>query len=453
MSVDFKNLDFESIRTAYAEGLTPVEVMEQVVRRIEESGDDHVWIAKRDRSEILASAAALPPSRDGLPLYGIPFAVKDNIDVKGIPTTAACPAYSYTPFISSPMVDRLIAAGAILIGKTNMDQFATGLVGVRSPYGIPRNPYDPEMIPGGSSAGSAVAVASGLVSFALGTDTGGSGRVPAAFNNIVGLKPTPGSVSMWGVVPACRSLDCPAVFTRHVKDALEVADIIKGYDPNDPYSRPAPDGFGFAQKNPKPEFKFAIPSHDDRRFFGDREAEAAFDHAIKQMVKMGGRAIEIDFAPFVSIGDAFYKVWLAERVADLGDFIASNEDEVNRIVRTMLEKARHVDGASVFKAQHLLASVTHYVSDLWKRVDFILVPTTGTAYSINQVLTEPVERNAHLGHYANFANQLDMAAIAVPNGFNEKGFPRGVTLLGPAWSDSQIAAYGASFVALNAEIG
>lgn len=452
MSVDCSSLDFDALHRAYDGGATPVTVIGTVLDRIEQSLDDKVWISRRDRADILASAAALPARRDGLPLYGLPFAVKDNIDIKGLPTTAACPAYSYNPRFSSPMVDRLIAAGAILIGKTNMDQFATGLVGVRSPYGIPRNPYDVDMIPGGSSAGSAVAVGSGLVSFALGTDTGGSGRVPAAFNNVVGLKPSLGAVSMWGVVPACRSLDCPAIFTRHVKDAVEVAEVIKGYDVNDPYSRPAPPQFGFRGEAAKP-FKFAVPGHEHRRFFGDREAEKAFNQAIARMTEMGGRAVEIDFAPFAAIGDLFYKIWMSERVADLDDFIADNEDSVNRVVRSMMDAARRVDGASVFKAQHKLASARHVVVDLWSRVQFLLVPTTGTAYSIDQVLTEPVERNAQLGYYANFANLLDMAAIAVPNGFNEKGFPRGVTLLGPAWSDGLIAAYGASFVALNAEIG
>ena len=453
MFADSDPLDFAALRRVYQRGATPVEGMDHMHRRIEESGDDHVWTMRRSHGDILADAAALPRDPSGLPLYGIPFAVKDNMDVAGLPTTAACPDYAYAPGRSAPMVERLLAAGAILIGKTNMDQFATGLVGVRSPYGIPRNPYDADMIPGGSSSGSAVAVGAGLVGFALGTDTGGSGRVPAAFNNVVGLKPTPGAVSMWGVVPACRSLDCPAVFAHRIKDASEVADILLGYDANDPYSRMPPDGFSFAAQPPPSTFTFAVPAIEQRRFYGDRGAEAAFDAAIDRMAALGGRAMEIDFAPLASVGDLFYKIWLAERVADLGGFIDSNPDSVNPIVFSMLQKARQVDGVGVFRAQHHLAAIHHLVADMWRKADFLLVPTTGTAYSIHQVLTEPLERNAQLGYYANFANLLDMAALAVPNGFNEKGFPRGVTLLGPAWSDAQIAAYGASFVALTAEIG
>jgi len=446
-------LEFLSLRNAYDQGKTPVEALTDVIDRIERSGADRVWISRRDRDRILADAEALPKSRDGLPLYGLPFAVKDNIDVKGLPTTAACPEFAYSPATTAPMVEKLLKAGAILIGKTNMDQFATGLVGVRSPYGIPRNPFDPAMIPGGSSSGSAVAVSSGLVSFALGTDTGGSGRVPAAYNNLVGLKPTRGAVSMGGVVPACRSLDCPAIFTSQVKDAVEVADIIKGHDALDPYSRHAPAGFGFSAPPSSAPFKFAVPAIQNRRFFGDSDAEAGFDAAICRMTRLGGQAVEIDFEPLVSVGKLFYDVWLAERVADLGEFIFANEECVNQPNRALLEKAAAVDGARVFKALHHVAAAEHQLAELWERVDFLLVPTVGAALSIDQALTEPAERNAQMGYYASFANMLDMAAVAVPNGFSAKGFPRGVTLLGPAWSDGSIAARGASFVAFGGEIG
>ncbi len=453
MSEDSRSLEFQALRQAYDQGASPVQVLSEVVDRIERSGDDQVWISRRSRDQILADAAALPPQRESYPLYGIPFAIKDNIDVKGMRTTAACPDFSYTPIVTAPMVNKLLAAGAILIGKTNMDQFATGLVGVRSPYGIPRNPYDPDMIPGGSSSGSAVAVGAGLVSFALGTDTGGSGRVPAAYNNIVGLKPTRGAMSMGGVVPACRSLDCAAIFTAQVHDAVEVAGILQGYDPNDSFSRRSPQGFLFSKSVSPAPFKFAVPANQDRRFYGDSEAEQAFEVAIARMKRLGGQAIDCDFEQLAAVGKLFYEIWLAERVADLGEFVFSNEEAVNRQNRTLLEKASKITGAQVFKAQHYLAAVGHLVADLWERASFLLVPTFGSALSIDQALTEPVERNAQMGYYAAFANLLDMAAIAVPNGFDSKGFPRGVTLLGPAWSDGLIAAYGASFVALKDEIG
>jgi allophanate hydrolase len=442
-------LEFSSLRNAYDQGESSVQVLTDVVDRIEQSGDDHVWISRRTREQIMEDVAALPPNRDG-----IPFAVKDNMDVKGMSTTAACPEFSYRPIASAPMVHKLQAAGAILVGKTNMDQFATGLVGVRSPYGIPRNPFDVDMIPGGSSSGSAVAVGAGLVSFALGTDTGGSGRVPAAYNNIVGLKPTRGSISMSNVVPACRSLDCPAIFAHSVADAAEVADVMVGYDTNDPYSRRAPQGFEFQfQALLSLPFKFAIPAQKDLRFYGDTESEQAFTSAVARLIAMGGQAVEIDFEPLVAVGNLFYEVWLAERVADLGDFVFANEEAVNRQNRTLMEKAAKLDAAKVFKAQHQVAAVGHHIVSMWDQVDFLLVPTTGTLLTIDQALTEPVERNAQMGYYANFANMLDMAAIAVPNGVNAKGFPRGVTLLGPAWSDGLIAAYGASFVATKVEIG
>src|SRR5580698_4452056 len=277
------SLDHARLRAAYRAGtIVPSAIVTEVLRRIDDAGNDAVWISRRAPAAIMAEAAALGQRRseiDQLPLYGVPFAVKDSIDVKGMPTTLACPAFAYEPRESAPVIDQLVAAGAILIGKTNLDQFATGLTGTRSPYGVPRNPFDPAMVPGGSSSGSAVAVASGLVSFAVGTDTAGSGRVPAAFNNLVGLKPTLGLISSRGLVPACHALDCVTVLALTVSDALDVLRVAQGFDDAYPYSRAAPAGFDLSLGRIPSAFRFGIPRADKREFFGDREAQSLFEGA------------------------------------------------------------------------------------------------------------------------------------------------------------------------------
>jgi allophanate hydrolase len=439
------SLDVTRLSAAYAQGVvTPAAVMRIVLDRIAAAGDDHVWISRRPDAAILAEAEALAQrGPEGLPLYGLPFAVKDNIDAADLPTTAACPAFSYRPAASAPPVQRLIEAGAILIGKTNLDQFATGLVGVRSPYGIPRNPFDPAMIPGGSSSGSAVAVAAGLVSFALGTDTAGSGRVPAAFNNLVGLKPTRGLVSPRGTVPACRPFDCVSVFALTVADALAVLDVAGGFDPDEAFSRPAP--AGFALHPPRPDtFRFGVPRRDQRRFFGDREAEALFDAAIARAESLGGTAEDIDYAPWLEAASLLYGPFVAERTAAVGDFIAAHRNEADPVVAAIIAGGQQVGGATVLRAQHRLAEIAQIIRPVWDRIDFLLVPTTGTAFSIAQLEAEPVLRNSELGTYTNFTNLLDLCALAVPNGFTSKGFPAGITLIGPAWHDGALAAFGAA---------
>ncbi len=314
------DLAIGSLRRAFLDGvLSIVELVDRVLSRIAEWDDQALWIARvdnariRERAHALAAAVKTDPGMVArLPLYGVPFAVKDNIDVAGMPTTAACPAFGYTPSRTAPVIDRLLDAGAVLIGKTNLDQFATGLVGTRSPYGVPRNPFDARYIPGGSSSGSAVAVAAGLVSFALGTDTAGSGRVPAAFNNIVGLKPTRGLLSTRGIVPACRSLDCVSVFAQTAADAAAVFEVVTGFDAEDPLSRvrpsTVPEKFGS-------EFHFGVPAQRDLEFFGDDEAAAVFGRAIELVEKAGGTAVEIAFAPFRDAGRLLYDgPWVAERL-------------------------------------------------------------------------------------------------------------------------------------------
>jgi allophanate hydrolase len=438
------SLDVTRLSAAYAEGVaTPAAVMRIVLDRIAAAGEDHVWISRRPDAAILADAEALAARGPaGLPLYGLPFAVKDNIDAAGLDTTAACPAFAYRPTASAPCVQRLIDAGAILIGKTNLDQFATGLVGVRSPYGIPRNPFDAAMIPGGSSSGSAVAVAAGLVSFALGTDTAGSGRVPAAFNNLVGLKPTRGLVSPRGVVPACRPYDCVTVFALTVADALAVLETMGGFDPEEGYSRPAPPGFAARQGAPA-RFRFGVPRAGQRRFFGDAEAAALFDQAIARAEALGGTPVEVDYDPWLEAAGLLYGPLVAERAAAVGDFIAAHPGAADPVVGAIIMGGEAITGPAVLRAQRRLAELAQIISPVWKGIDFLLVPTTGTAFSIAQLAAEPVLRNSELGTYTNFTNLLDLSAIAVPNGFTAKGFPAGVTLIGPAWHDGALAAFGA----------
>ena len=328
---------------------------------------------RRGRSRLAAGPAKL------LPLFGIPFAVKDNIDVAGFPTTAACPAFAYTPEISARAVARLVAAGAIVVGKTNMDQFASGLVGVRSPYGAPRNPFDANFVPGGSSSGSAVAVAVGEVSFALGTDTAGSGRVPAAYNNIVGLKPSRGVISAVGVVPACRSLDCVSVFAATCDDAARVAELLRGFDPADPFSRVEADSVRFAPEPPPRAFRFGVPSARDRHFCGDAQAAAAFDEAIAVCARLGGTPTEIDMGPFFEAGSLLYDgPFVAERLEAAGRLFKEQPDALLPPLRAILAGAARQSATAVFTAQAQLRLLRVRTAAAWQAVDFLMLPTAPT---------------------------------------------------------------------------
>ncbi len=437
-------LDFARLRAAYESGeTTPVQVIAEVLARIAGYDDEAVWISRRPDAELLAEAEQLTARFGeiaGLPLYGLPFAVKDNIDVAGLPTTAACPAFEYHPPESAPVVEALIAAGAIVIGKTNLDQFATGLVGTRSPYGVPRNTFDPAMVPGGSSSGSAVAVAAGLVSFALGTDTAGSGRVPAAFNNIVGIKPTRGLLSNRGMVPACRSIDCVSIFALTVPDALAVLDVARGFDEHDAYSRSAPTGFEAALRPAPSAFTFAVPHQAQLEFFGDVAAQTLFAEAVEQAEALGGTKVEIDFAPWVETANLLYGPWTAERAAAMGPILAVEPDAIHPVTRAIIEAGLAPKGVETFQAQYRLQELTQAIRPLWETADVLLVPTTGTAFSLAELAAEPIARNTDLGYYTNFTNLLDLAAIAVPGGFKTSGFPVGITLIGPAWHDAKLAA-------------
>jgi allophanate hydrolase len=444
-------LQIVRLRTAFLNGqLSASELIERVLMRIADWNDPALWIARtsdtalrRRAAELDAAAAADPNLIKRLPLFGIPFAVKDNIDVAGMPTTAACPAFAYTPSETAPVVSQLLSAGAVLVGKTNLDQFATGLVGTRSPYGVPRNPFDARYIPGGSSSGSAVAVAAGLVSFALGTDTAGSGRVPAAFNNIVGLKPTRGLLSTRGVVPACQSLDCVSVFALSAQDASAVLDVATCFDPGDPLAREATlaevRGFG-----PKP--RFGVPLPGDLEFFGDREAGSLFTAAIAKLEQIGGTRVEAAFAPFRDAGRLLYNgPWLAERLHATQALLDDDPDAVLPVTRSIIEKGRHYSALDAHRGQYELAQLKREADLTFRSIDVLLLPTTGTIYETAAVAADPFRLNANLGLYTNFVNLLDLTAIAVPAGFRKNGLPFGISLIAPAFTERGLLDLAARF--------
>ncbi len=426
------------------------ELLDQVLTRIAKWDDPALWISRssersvRDRArELTAMAAADPGLIERMPLFAVPFAVKDNIDVAGMPTTAACPAFAYTPTCSAPVVERLLAAGAVLVGKTNLDQFATGLVGTRSPYGVPRNPFDARFIPGGSSSGSAVAVAAGLVSFALGTDTAGSGRVPAACNNIVGLKPSRGLLSTRGVVPACRSLDCVSIFALTAQDAGVVLDVAAGFDPDDPLSRKPPAAGASSLGS---DFRFGIPPAKDLEFFGDAEAEALFGAAVAMFESMGGSRVEISFAPFQDAGRMLYEgPWIAERLDATEQLLIENPEALLPITRTIIERGRDYSALDAFRAQYRLSALHRAAGEVLTTVDCLLLPTAGTIYEIAAVMSDPLRLNTNLGRYTAFANLLDLSAVALPAGLRTTGLPFGISLLAAAFAERALLELAARF--------
>jgi allophanate hydrolase len=433
--------DIDRLHAAYAAGLTPEAVVDDVYRRIREAADPGIFLALVPEEEARAAARALPPFDPvAMPLWGIPFAVKDNIDVAGLPTTAACPAYAYRPDRTATSVARLLAAGAILIGKTNLDQFATGLVGVRTPYPVPRNAFDPSLAPGGSSSGSAVAVARGLVSFALGTDTAGSGRVPAALNNIVGLKPSVGAVSAAGVVPACRTLDCVSVFAVTVQDAFAVFSAMAGPDPADPLSRRIPAGrLGEAP----PRLRLGVPSAAGLVFDGDRQAAAAWEAATADLASLGAERVEVDLAPFFEVARLLYEgAYVAERDAAVGDFVSAHPGEVVPVTRGIIEGARRFSATDAFRARYRLAELAAATAPVWSRIDALVVPSLPRPVTLAELAADPLKPNALLGTYTNFVNLLDLCALAVPARFRPDGLPAGITLIAPRGHDALLATIG-----------
>ena len=436
------NLSITSLRERYLSGaLTPVALVEQLDAALALEDTHNIWIRRLSKQEMLVYAKRLEGvDPTTLPLYGIPFAIKDNIDLAGIPTTAGCPEYAYTPEKSATVVQQLIDAGAIPVGKTNLDQFATGLVGTRSPYGAGRNSIDPEYISGGSSAGSAVSVALGLASFSLGTDTAGSGRVPAAFNNLVGHKPTCGLISTSGVVPACRTLDCVSIFANNAEDAAAVLAVAQGFDDDDPYSRP----LVATAKNLGARFRFGIPREDQLEFFGNTESPALFRAAVNRLEALGGEAVTIDFAPFLETARLLYEgPWVAERYAAIRAFIESRPEALFPVTRQIISGATRFSAADTYAALYRLKALQRKNAPIWNDIDVLLTPTAGTIYKIAEVEADPVRTNSNLGYYTNFMNLLDLSAIAVPAGFQRNGLPFGVTLCAPAFSDGMLLDLGA----------
>ncbi len=440
-----QSLDLTALGHAYAaNSVRPTQVAEALFARIAAHPDPNVWISRVPAADVLAQARRLenlaPAEAASLPLYGVPFAVKDNIDVAGMSTTAACPDFAFTPEKSATVVEKLIAAGALLIGKTNLDQFATGLVGVRSPYGPVSNPFNPDYISGGSSSGSAVAVSTGLVSFALGTDTAGSGRVPAGYTNTVGLKPTRGLISAAGVFPACRTLDCVSIFALTVDDAAAVLGVCEGEDPADAYSR---------ARSPVPQadsWRYGVPRAEQLEFFGNDEYTRLYTEGLALLETLDGTRVEIDFAPLLAVANLLYEgPWVAERYAAVKAFFDARPDAFLPVIRAILEKAKTYSAADLFTAQYRLEALRREIAPLWERIDCLALPTAGTIYTIAQVQAEPLALNSNLGRYTNFANLLDLCALALPNGFQADGLPAGLTLLAPAFEEARLLAIGRVF--------
>jgi allophanate hydrolase len=429
------SLDIQNLRALYlSKSLTPRQLIADIIKRIQAVDNPNIWIHQLSADELEPYLKALD-GKDAalLPLYGIPFAIKDNIDLAGVPTTAGCQAYAYTPEDSSPVVAQLIAAGAIPIGKTNLDQFATGLVGVRTPYGAPRNPYAPDRVPGGSSCGSAVALSEGLVSFSLGTDTAGSGRVPAAFNKLWGVKPSKGRLSTMGLVPACRTLDCISIFALNAHDSQAVLKVAEGYDVEDAYSLPTKDVALPVSK------VIGIPQAEQLMFFGDAGYEAAWVKAVTDLQVKGWEVVEIDFEPFLKAARLLYEgPWVAERTAALKDFLETNADDFFPATRTIVSGGLNNTAVEAFAATYKLADLKRESEAVWDGLAAIVTPTAGGFPTLAEMEADPIGPNSKLGYYTNFMNLLDLCAVAVPAGETESGLPFGITWIAPRDTDKAL---------------
>jgi allophanate hydrolase len=442
MSLSSLSLDFRSLSHAYKEGtITPSSLVDEIHRRLAQRAGDNVWTHVVPHDDALAAARRIERPRERrthLPLYGIPFGVKDNIDVAGLPTTAGCPAFGYLAERTAPLVTRLQEAGAILIGKQNMDHFATGLVGIRSLTGYCRNAFDERYIPGGSSSGSAVAVATGQVAFSIGSDTGGSGRVPAALNNIVGFKPTPGAISTEGFLYCNRTFDVPPVFALTVDDAGKVFEVLTQRDIRADHSGLARNDAADAALD---AFRFGVPQDDELCFFGDHDAHAHYLSVVGMLEKLGGQAVRIDYAPFVEAGKlVFGSALVAERWITYGDFALTHRDDVHPAVFEAVAAAREYDAADTFRALYRRQALTDHAARVFTEIDVLALPTAGTIYQCDEVERDPVKLNANMGYYTYFANPLGLAAVSVPAGFTNRNLPFGLSLVGAAWSEKKLLA-------------
>ncbi|WP_435083410.1 allophanate hydrolase [Gordonia hongkongensis] len=418
---------------------SPTRTARAVLDAIEARGDDGTWLSTVPRDELLADAADLEDRSDtrDLPLYGVPFGVKDSIDVAGVPTTLSCPAYAYVPDTTAPVVQRLLDAGALYVGKTNLDQFATGLNGTRTPFTIPRGVFGNEMISGGSSSGSALAVARGDVPFAVATDTAGSGRVPAALNGIVGYKPSRGLISTVGLVPACKSLDCITAMTSTIDDMDRVMDVMIGRDDADPWSRdPGPRHSGDT-------LTIGLPAPDELEFFGDeamREAHLSFRARLSNLAVPGGvEIVEVSLTPFLAAGELLYSgPWVAERLVEFAGILADRPDDIHPVVRDILRSGEEYTAVDAFTALQRLQELRAEVGRLWQRMDVLVVPTIGRTFTVDEVLAEPIAANTMLGHYTHFGNLLDLTGVAIPQGLTADGRPHSAMLLGNALTDDAV---------------
>jgi allophanate hydrolase len=436
------SLSLANLRKAYAAGARPSELVAAIYDRICSAAIGPAWIHLRPREEALRACAeieARAAARQSFPLYGVPFGVKDNIDVAGMPTTAACPTFSYTPERSARSVELLLAAGAVCLGKTNLDQFATGLSGTRSPYGACGAVGNPLYVSGGSSSGSAVVVGTGLVSFALGTDTGGSGRIPAGFNGVIGIKPTVGRISTRGLVPNCPTLDCVSVFALSIDDGMQVLTVIEGFDVDDPFSRPPPSRPAASARSAP--FRYGVLAPRDREWYDMPECARIYEAACERLDRLGDQLIEIDFAPFREAGQMLFDgPWIAERHAALAPFINRHRNDLLEVTRSVLQTGNRYSAGAAFAGIHRLAQLRRVVAQQFATIDALIVPTAPRPFTIAEMTADPIRLNNQLGHYSYFANLLDLCAIAVPGGVLSSGVAMGVTLLAPAWADERLAS-------------
>ena len=438
-----------ALRAAYEDGASPAEVIGAILDRIDARGDDAVWIHRPPRDAIMARVRDLEarhPDRD-LPLWGVPFSVKDCNDVPGMPTTNALPQMSYMAETTGPAISRLLDAGAICLGKTNMDQFGIGLVGMRSPYGAPSCVFDEAYISGGSSSGSGVATALGFGAFSIGNDAAGSGRVPAGFNNVVGIKPTPGLVSNTCVSGGgcVKTLETVTVFAMTVADGLEVTRLIAGFDTDAPFSSPQADTADLAGGPAPAAFRFGVPAGDWLRFFGDAEAEAGFAAARARLEAMGGTAVPVDFAPFEETQRILYDgPWIAERALTLDPIVEKWGDHIHPVTRQILSNSAQYSAMDTFRAIHRIAELKRDTRAVWADIDVLAVPTTPTIYRKDEVAADPIALNSRLGIYTNFVNLMGLCGVAVPAGFRGDGLPHGVTLLAPGFREGAAARIGAA---------